>query len=184
VTDLTSGQVLIGTFTIVQDTNGSDIMTIVPTDAKITGPFKGICSTGFATDYYIYGGTPPYRVTSTFPDSITLVNSVVNTNGGFFRAITNGSCVDPLTFSILDATGRQTTATLHNVEGTEGSPGGHAGSAGRRSCFLHRRRHAPARRSVSSSSAAHRPTTSARRPGIATPQTVSTNGGSRWSPAC
>src|SRR6185295_3947133 len=30
VTDLTSGQVLIGTFTIVQDTNGTDIMTIVP----------------------------------------------------------------------------------------------------------------------------------------------------------
>ena len=103
------------------------ILTVVPSDATIKGAFKGVCSTGFATDYYIYGGTPPYRVTSTFPDSITLVNSIVNTNGGFFEAITNGSCVDPLTFSILDATGRQTTATLHNVEGTEDAPGGDAG---------------------------------------------------------
>ena len=38
------------------------------------------------------------------------------------RPITNGSCVDPLTFSILDATGRQTTATLINVEGTADVP--------------------------------------------------------------
>ena len=113
---------MVGNFTIVQNTDGSAIMTIVPSDATIKGAFKGVCSTGFATDYYIYGGTPPYRVTSTFPNSIILVNSVVNTNGGFFRAITNGSCVDPLTFSILDATGRQTTATLHNVEGTEDVP--------------------------------------------------------------
>jgi len=122
VTDVTSGQVLIGTFTIVQDTNGSEILTIVPTDATIKGAFKGVCSTGFVTDYYIFGGTPPYRVTSTFPNSIILTNSVVNTNGGFFRATTNGSCVDPLTFSIVDATGRQTTALLHNVEGTEDVP--------------------------------------------------------------
>jgi len=122
VTDLTSGQVLTGNFTIRQITNGSEILTVVPPDATIKGALKGVCSTGFVTDYYIYGGTPPYRVTSTFPDSIVLTNSVVNTNGGFFRATTNGSCVDPLTFSILDATGRQTTATLHNVEGTETVP--------------------------------------------------------------
>ena len=122
VTDVATGLELVGNFTIVQITDGSAIMTIVPSDATIKGAFKGVCSTGFVTDYYIYGGTPPYRVTSTFPNSIILINSVVNTNGGFFRATTNGACVDPLTFSILDATGRQTTATLHNVEGTETIP--------------------------------------------------------------
>ncbi len=122
VTDVTSGQQLVGNFTIVQVTDGSAILTVVPGDAEITGAFKGVCSSGFVVDYYIYGGTPPYRVSSTFPNSVTLVNSTVNTNGGFFRAITNGACVDPLTFSILDATGRQTTALLHNVEGTEEPP--------------------------------------------------------------
>jgi hypothetical protein len=103
VTDLTSGQQLIGNFTIVQVTDGSAILTVVPSEAEIKGAFKGVCSNGFATDYYIYGGTPPYRVTSTFPNSVTLTGSPVNTNGGFFRATTNGSCVDPLKFSILDA---------------------------------------------------------------------------------
>ena len=117
VTDLTSGHQLTGNFLIQQLTDGSKILTVVPGTAKITAAFKGECSSGFRTDYYIYGGTPPYRVTSSFPASITLINSVVNANGSFFEAVTNGSCVDPMTFSILDATGRQTTATLSNVEG-------------------------------------------------------------------
>jgi hypothetical protein len=116
-TDLTSGQQLTGNFVIQQVTDGSKILTVVPGAAKITGVYKGECSAGFRTDYYIYGGTPPYRVTSSFPAAATLVNPVVNVNGGFFEAITNGYCVDPMTFSILDATGRQTTATLSNVEG-------------------------------------------------------------------
>jgi hypothetical protein len=122
VTDLASGQQLTGTFTIQQITDGSTILTVVPDTVNIAGALKGSCSSGFATDYYIFGGTPPYRVRSTFPNAITLVNSTVNADGGSFRAITNGSCVDPLTFSILDATGRQTTATLSNVEGSGDPP--------------------------------------------------------------
>jgi hypothetical protein len=42
--------------------------------------------------------------------------------GGSFRAITNGSCVDPLTFSIVDAAGLQTTAKLINKFGTAAVP--------------------------------------------------------------
>jgi hypothetical protein len=122
VTDLTSGQKLTGNFVIQQLTDGAKILTVVPGTAKISGAYKGVCSTGFTTEYFIYGGTPPYRVTSTFPNSVTLVNSTVNASGGSYQAITNGSCVDPLTFSIFDATGRQTTATLSNVEGTADAP--------------------------------------------------------------
>ena len=77
---------------------------------------------GSRTEYFIYGGTPPYRVTATFPTAVTIVNPTVNTSGGSFQAITNGACVDPLTFSIFDASGRQTTATLSNVEGTADAP--------------------------------------------------------------
>jgi hypothetical protein len=122
VTDLTSGQQLIGNFLIQQVTDGSKILTVVPATATITAFYKDECSTGFITDYYIYGGTPPYRVTSTFPASVILVNSTVNAAGGFFEAITNGACVNPLTFSVLDATGRQTTSTLINNPGTNDRP--------------------------------------------------------------
>ena len=122
VTDVTSGQKLSGNFLIQQITDGSKILTVVPGTAKISGAVKGSCSSGFTTQYFIYGGTPPYRVTSTFPSAVTLANSTVNTDGGSFSATTNGTCVDPLTFSILDASGRQTTALLSNVEGTADAP--------------------------------------------------------------
>ena len=122
VTDLATGQQLTGNFLIQQVTDGSKILSVVPGTAKITGAFKGECSAGVPVDYYIYGGTPPYRITPSFPSAIIMVNTTVNASGGFFEVITNGSCVDPLTFSILDATGRQITATISNVEGTVDRP--------------------------------------------------------------
>ena len=121
-TDLTTGNSVTAAFTIIQQTNGSTILSVTPATATITGPDNVTCSAGFRTDYFIYGGTAPYTVSSTFPASVVLVNSVVNAAGGFFEAITNGSCVNPLTFTIVDATGRTTTATLINSPGTVAPP--------------------------------------------------------------
>jgi hypothetical protein len=121
-TDLTTGNAVTAAFTIVQQTDGSAILSIIPTTATITGPDKNTCSAGARIDYFIYGGTPPYHVSSTFPDAVTLVNSTVNFSGGSFEAITNGACVNPLTFTIVDAIGRQTTATLINTVGTATPP--------------------------------------------------------------
>jgi len=121
-TDLTTGNSVVGNFTIVQVTDGSTILSVVPATATITGPDTATCTTGFKVDYFIYGGTPPYHVSSTFPEGATLVNSVVAAAGGFFEAITNGTCVNPLTFTIVDATGRQITAQLINQPGTATPP--------------------------------------------------------------
>ncbi len=88
------------------------------TKREHTGPDKVTCSTGFEVDYFIYGGTPPYHISSTFPNGVTLFNSTVSFSGGSFRAITNGTCLDPLVFTIVDATGLQTTAQLTNAVGT------------------------------------------------------------------
>jgi hypothetical protein len=117
-TDLTTGNAVTAAFTIVQQTDGSAILSVIPATATITGPDKNTCSAGARIDYFIYGGTPPYHVSSTFPDAVILVNSTVNFSGGSFEAITNGACVNPLTFTIVDAIGRQTTATLVNSVGT------------------------------------------------------------------
>jgi len=121
-TELMTGNQVTAQFTIVQTINGSAVLSVVPNNATITSA-TAACSTGFRIDYYIYGGTPPYSVKSTFPDGVTLVNSTVAVSGGFFEAITNGTCVDPLVFSILDTVGLQTTATLHNLP-TVSSGGG------------------------------------------------------------
>jgi len=117
VTDLASGQQITGDFLIQQNTDGTSTLTVVPDEVNITGPFVGVCSSGFRVDYFIYGGTPPYRITQTFPTGAILLTPTVNASGGFFEVETNGTCVNPEQFSIVDATGRQVTATLNNVEG-------------------------------------------------------------------
>jgi hypothetical protein len=84
----------------------------------ITGAFKGVCSNGFPSTISSIGGTPPYRVSSTFPQRHAREFDV-NTNGGSFRAITNGTCVDPLVFTIVDATGakpRRHSTTTRDTE--------------------------------------------------------------------
>ena len=129
-TDITSGQQVTGDFLIQQRTDGATILTVVPGEATITGAFVDDCSQGFRVDYFIYGGTPPYRVTQAFPTASSVIgtsgvagtSAIVNAAGGLFEAVTNGTCVNPQTFSILDATGRQTTAQLFNLPGTETRP--------------------------------------------------------------
>jgi hypothetical protein len=121
-TELTTGNQQTAQFTIVQTINGSTVLSVVPATATITGPDTATCSSGARVDYFIYGGTPPYRVTASFPTAVTIVNPTVLASGQPFTAITNGTCVDPLTFSILDATGLQTTATLNNTPGTAAPP--------------------------------------------------------------
>ncbi|MBK6601434.1 MAG: hypothetical protein IPG28_07725 [Betaproteobacteria bacterium] len=120
-TDLTTGQQVTGNFTIVSSSTTSAI-TVIPAKATITGAYKNECSAGFQVDYYIYGGNPPYRVSSTFPAAVSLLNPTVPASGGRFSAITNGACVDPLTFIIADAAGKQTTALLENLPGEDDRP--------------------------------------------------------------
>jgi len=121
-TELTTGNQQTAQFTIVQTINGAQVLAVVPSTVTITGPDTSTCSSGFRIDYFIYGGTPPYRITSTFPNSVTLINPTVLASGQPFTVITNGSCVNPLVFSIVDAVGLQTTATLNNTPGTSAPP--------------------------------------------------------------
>jgi hypothetical protein len=121
-TDLTSGNQQIANFTVVNNTTATQSpIVVVPSNANITGPDSNTCSSGFRVDYYIYGGTPPYTVRSTFPQAVQLSTSTVATSGSFFSATTNGACVDPLTFTISDSAGKQTTTELTNKPGT-GTP--------------------------------------------------------------
>jgi hypothetical protein len=117
-TELTTGDQQTAQFTIVQTDNGSAVLSVVPNTATITGPDNVTCSAGFTIAYYIFGGTPPYTVASTFPNAVTLHGVPVLKSGSAFTAVTNGACVNPLTFTISDSTGLQTTAELLNLVGT------------------------------------------------------------------
>jgi hypothetical protein len=121
-TDVTTGNTVTGSFTIVQVTDGSAILSVVPATATITGADTTQCSAGFHVDYYIYGGTPPYHVAATIPQAANVVNSTVAVSGGFFEVITTGVCANPVVFTIVDSVGRQTTANLVNQPGTTPPP--------------------------------------------------------------
>jgi hypothetical protein len=117
-TELTTGNQQTAQFTIVQTINGSAVLSVVPPSVTFQGADTTQCSNNFRADYYIFGGTPPYQVHASVPIAVTLARVPVLTAGGFFSAITNGTCVNPEVFSIVDASGLQTTATLNNVVGT------------------------------------------------------------------
>ena len=120
-TDVTTGQTQVARFTVVNSTSSAQSpITVIPSSANITGPFTNICSSGFRVDYYIYGGKPPYTVTNTFPTGAVLVNNIVDRSGGFFEAITNGTCVNPLVWTVTDSAGKQPAAqpTLINAPGS------------------------------------------------------------------
>jgi hypothetical protein len=112
-TELTTGNQVNGQFTIVQNS----ALSVLPPDATITAPDNTGCLGGFAVVYRIFGGTPPYSASASVPNAVTLQNSVNIPFGGAFTAITTGLCVNPVTLTIVDATGAVTTATLHNLLG-------------------------------------------------------------------
>jgi len=124
-TDVTTGQQQVANF-VVQRNTTSNNLSVIPPSVTITAPFNNACSTGFVIDYYIFGGTPPYSITASFPNAVLFAPNQVLNSGGFFRATTNGSCVNPLTFTIVDGAGKITTATLSNVLGTANPPCGPA----------------------------------------------------------
>lgn len=124
-TELSTGSQVTAQFVIAQVVSGDGVLSVVPSGATtITGPLTGVCSSGVRVSHYIFGGTPPYRIVVNFPDAVTLVNGVVNTNGGGFDIITNGTCFSGLTFAITDANGRTLLSppTVNNVEGTVAPP--------------------------------------------------------------
>jgi len=130
-TDVTSGNQVTGNFLIQQVTDGSQILSVIPTGTvTIDGPDAKTCSSGVVVQYYIYGGTPPYTVKETFLGAVTLSTNVVATNGGGFTATTNGACFVNMQYAITDATGRTipggSSPLLTNEVGKAAAGGGSA----------------------------------------------------------
>jgi hypothetical protein len=106
-TDITTGNQVTGNFLIQQVTDGSQILSVIPSGTvTIDGPDANTCSSGVSVQYYIFGGTPPYKVAATFPGAVVLSGVPVQTNGGGFTATTTGQCFANMQFAISDATGR------------------------------------------------------------------------------
>lgn len=130
-TDVTSGNRVDGSFTIVELTNGSAVLSVVPPSYTVVGYYTGECPAS-SGDYVVYGGTAPYTVVSGLPNAVLLSsNSVsgqsvtVNRSGGIFTA-SNASSTgcggydSPLT--ITDAAGRAIVAHYLVQPGSKDRP--------------------------------------------------------------
>lgn len=112
-TDVLTGNRVISGFAIQAAS-----LRILPGSAAIRGFFVDECSASVPITYYIFGGTPPYRVQTGNVGAISIQNPVVPVSGGGFNVVTNGTCVDSATLIVTDATGQIFTASFSNQTGT------------------------------------------------------------------
>ncbi len=134
-TDTTSGLVRYFNFNIVQQTNGVGILSSLPSgNTTFTGPdgLVGGFSPGTAdgqcpigdVDYYIFGGTPPYRIASPLPSLVLVAapglpfaaETTLTINGGHIVARIFGCGQTQLI--VTDATNR--TIETSQVIGVKG----------------------------------------------------------------
>ncbi len=121
-TELSTGSQVTGQFVIAQVTSGEGVLSVAPSGTTtIEGPVQNVCSSGVRVSFYVFGGTPPYRIVTNYPDAATIVGSPVPVNGGGFDLITNGTCFTGLTFAVTDATGRTLTTGLPIVDNKPGT---------------------------------------------------------------
>jgi hypothetical protein len=123
-TDVTTGQYINSNFTIVAFKDGSAVLSVSPAEVTVPGlpATPAQCPIGVPVTYFVYGGTPPYRVTVNLPTQVTIFGALIPQTGGSFTAVTSG-CVAAI-FTITDASNRFINATLTSVLGPDGGTGG------------------------------------------------------------
>jgi hypothetical protein len=132
-TDLTSGNRVDGSFTIVQSIDGAPTLSVSPSEAKFTGYYNDQCGAG-SIRFVIFGGTPPYTVVANSPaiaypsltDQLSFATSVVVARSGdlFYGVATGGLCSGPRDglFTITDSAGRVIIAKITSDKGSVAIP--------------------------------------------------------------
>jgi hypothetical protein len=123
VTDVASGAFQRTPFVIAQATGSSPGFFVAPASITFTGPNVDECATGATANFYVFGGTPPYRV-SNASSAFTVDREALSFSGDFFTVTSSGVCVvaPGLPIVVTDASGRTVTALVANVPGTRTVP--------------------------------------------------------------
>jgi hypothetical protein len=122
VSDVTGGSFFDFTLNIVATPTESAELAVIPNDFRITSGFTDRCTSGARVDFVVFGGTAPYRLTTTIPDSVRVTPAQVTQAGAAFTVETAGLCFDPQTLVITDSASRRQTVTLRNIVGTNAPP--------------------------------------------------------------
>jgi len=122
VTDLGSLSFQQTSFTIAQATGSSPGFFALPAGVTFTGPRVDQCARGVSSNFFVYGGRPPYTISNT-SSAFTVSPAIVSAAGGSFTVTAQGGCVDPgLPIGITDSSGRNISVTVGNKLGTAEVP--------------------------------------------------------------
>jgi hypothetical protein len=122
ITDVGSGSTQRVSFLIAQNTGASAGFFVTPTSVKFAGPNTQQCSSGASADFFVFGGVPPYTVSNSFPQFVTVSPTFIQNAGGRFTATTSSGCLDNGSITVRDAAGHTATVTVSNVRGSDSVP--------------------------------------------------------------
>ena len=87
--------------------------SVQPSTLSVTSPSTTACFSGFVGTIFVYGGTAPYRLDNTAPDSVTLsTNTVADRGGSFDVTYTGAGCFDPALIVVVDKLDHVVTLSL------------------------------------------------------------------------
>jgi hypothetical protein len=124
ITDLGSGAFQRTSLFLAQSTAAQAGFFTIPSSISYTGPNTQTCATSatLASDVFVYGGTPPYKVSNTAPNALLVSASVISVSGGSVRVTPSGVCLDSAAIGFTDAAGRTISVTVSNTVGTVAVP--------------------------------------------------------------
>ena len=93
-----------------------DKVVLSQTDLTLKGT-KEACGRGGGIQIFIYGGTPPYKLSNSVPNHVILDKTEVQLSGDSFTIGFTGLCIDSMPIVVEDRMGRMATLNVHNVKG-------------------------------------------------------------------
>ncbi len=130
----TSGLVRRFVFSIGLSNDGNNSITVIPNSQSWQAPYNDRCVSGAISSHYIYGGTPPYTVTSTAPQFATFAPSTIFASGEAAQIAVTGTICSSASagtiFIVQDSVGRRNTFTVSNLLGTAAPPIAGGGQVG------------------------------------------------------
>jgi hypothetical protein len=113
VTDVSSGSSQTVSITIAPGSNAP--LNAQPATIHFTGPTDTSCATGTNATVIVFGGRPPYTLSS--PGTFSVSPQLLTASGSTFTVGATGQCSDGSPIAIVDANGASVTVTASNVPG-------------------------------------------------------------------
>jgi hypothetical protein len=95
----------------------ADSIQISPSDLTVEGGV-GACLAGTGPKVYVYGGTPPYKLSNSAAWAMTIDHTGLQNSGDGFQLTFNGTCFSSIPVTVEDDMGRLATVSVSNVKGS------------------------------------------------------------------